>query len=306
MKFLGPLFVLACLLSLAAAVIQPIECPGAPSASCSASSFLQITVSRGSCSGVSSANCKTWSESTTEFTEAIAEWISDPAKLCDKGAVEATAEAVATAVAQVWTSGFVDVTCSEDSQGFACGWTFSNGRAFAASIAEAIAQSVAEASVELGTSSVDAFCFSDIRAIGGAFAEASAQAAAATCTTKGNVVDWQESFASATQTIVARALASASASSCGASGDFEGSSKCKGTAEVEQFGSTDGSGDFCGGVAELARCDGAGAQTCCGRPSNINVCLISRSQCPGCNGPWTRVGDGDIWQDEAGKQCFCA
>lgn len=314
MKTVATVLALACLAHCAVGTVSPRQCVGAPAMGCSAVSILQIVVTRGSCRGTSSADCKAWSQSQSAFKDAFAEWWSAGDKICDGNTVQATAKAVATAIAKVWTSAAVNVECDDDAQGFACGWAFANGRSLGRAVAEAIATAAADASLALsedgseGADTADAFCFAEIRAMGAAFAEAASTAQVDACTSTGQdpVSVYEESFVTAIQTVVAESLARASARACKSGGDFVAESKCEGVGEQKSDGSFSGAGDFCFGLADVPACEGPGAEICCARTNR--VCPIRRSICAGCKAPWRRVRSPDsrvFWENMDGEQCFC-
>jgi len=274
-------------------------------------------VTEGKCSGTSRADCKTWAQSETVFQEAYSDWWSEGDKICDGNTVATAAKAVATAVAKVWTSAAVDVECSE-GRGFACGWSFSNGETFGASVAEAVAQAAADASLALesagddGAAAADAFCFADVRAIGGALARAASSASADACAFSGDAVSkYSDSFASAIETVIADAFASATASTCatedGKGGsDVTASSLCKGEGSVDRLTEVDGTGNFCFGTKAVPLCSGTGAKLCC-TENPRRSCRISRKECKTCNSPWmrTKKGGAVLFEDKKGNTCLC-
>lgn len=151
---------------------------------------------------------QTVAESQDEFKKSFEEWFSD--EVCDAGAIESTATAVARAVAKVWSDAAIKVEC-EGAGGFACGWAISNGQTFALGFAEALAQAAADAGA---LSSVQGFCFADIRALTPVFAEAAGQAQVQACFNGTAVEDFDNSYVEVVRTGVATALARASASKC--------------------------------------------------------------------------------------------
>lgn len=321
MKTVAAVLAFACLAQCAFGVVdKPVRtCSGAPTTQCSAVSTLQIEVTRGRCTGTSSASCKTWEQSQRTFQDAFEEWWSEGDKVCDGNTVQATAQAIATAIAKVWTSAAVAVDCDEKFQGFSCGWSFANGEAFGSALAEAAAVAAADASSTLeaagdpGAQVADAFCYSDIRAIGAGFATAAANAHTDACqrTGDGPVEKYESSFVSSIQTVVANALARASARVCQTpdGADVSAESKCFGDGSVKEDGTFEGDGDFCFGLEAVPACEGKGEAACCTEKranSRSRLCMING--CRKCKGPWKKVSDVEFglqWQNTAGKKCFC-
>jgi len=275
---------------------------GTVSTSCSAFSFLRILATQGTCTGSSSADCLAIAEAQDAFVEAYEDWwigaddIVDGERVCSSELVQVAAEAIATAVAKVWVSAFVKVSC--EGQGFACGWAVGNGEAFAVAFAEAIAQAAADASSD----DVEAFCFADIRAIAGAFAEAADSARAETCTNEGTAVDFESSYTAAVVDAIASAFASATASACEADDAAKARSECFGIASSTV--TTDLVGEEAAG-GQLAACEGAQAECCTDRFAGRRFC-----GCTECNGPLRLQTDGSgegqvSWQDATGNICFC-
>ncbi|GMH36890.1 hypothetical protein BSKO_04763 [Bryopsis sp. KO-2023] len=274
------------------------ECPGAADSSCSAFSTLEILVTAGKCVGTASADCRAVSESTSVFKEAFEEWWGEEG-VCDSGKAETAVTSIATAVAKVWSNAAVKVDC--DGLGFACGWSISNGNAFALAFAEAIAQAAAEAGA---STDANGFCFADVRAVAGVFAEAAARAQADTCTTGGASEDFENSYVQAVQKGIATAFARATASACDVDGEVAASSECFGEADSSTEGAVAKSGDVCGGIQQLQACTGIVKDKCCHSDFRRSLCT-----CRGCNGPWfKKTGAGDAkksFANRAGDLCFC-
>jgi len=275
---------------------------GSVSTSCSAFSFLQILATGGTCTGSSSADCVAIADAQNAFVEVYEDWWVgddgnvDGEKVCQSELVQVAAEAIATAIAKVWTTAFVKVTC--EGQGFACGWAVGNGEAFAIAFAEAIATAAADVSMD----NVEAFCVADIRAIAGALAEAAESARADTCTTGGTEVDFESSYASAVVDAIASAFASATASACGADDSAKAQSECFGTASSIAEMELEGEG---AAGEQVIACEGGKAECCTERFAGRRFC-----GCTECNGPLRLQtddsGDGRVsWQDQSGEICFC-
>ncbi|GMH36247.1 hypothetical protein BSKO_04115 [Bryopsis sp. KO-2023] len=278
--------------------LKQAACPGAQDTSCSAYSSLDILVLAGRCSGTAAAECGTVSISENSYVEAFDEWWGENEQ-CDAGKAETAATAIARAVAEVYTSAAVKVTC--DGVGFACGWALAEGNTFALAFAEAVAQASAEVVVGPGA---EAFCFADIRALSGVFAEAAARAQADACSKGGDAEDWQESFVVAVQQGVARALARATASACAVGAEVAAESECTGEAESTTQEDIVKGGDVCGGVAQLLACTGKAADLCCN--SNRNVCTCRGDGCDGF--PLIRksnAGQKASFENRKGVICFC-
>ncbi|GMH41871.1 hypothetical protein BSKO_09781 [Bryopsis sp. KO-2023] len=325
MKTFAAVLAFACLAQCALASVEPKKCPGGPpSTSCSAVSTLQIEVTRGKCRGTSSANCKTWSQSQEVFQEAFEEWWSEgeTKDVCDGNKVDVAAQAVATAIAKVWTSAAVDVECDDKSQGFSCGWSFANGETFGVAVAEAVATAAADASLALedseqeGSEVADAFCFADVRAISGVFTQAASDAAADACTGTGQepASVYESSFVSSIKTVVADAFASASARVCRSEdgADVTAESLCQGVGEVSSAEKFEGDGNFCFGFSDIPACEGLGGSTCCSLKPNARSCRFNKD--PKCTGScrkntWRTVKAEDgrkVWRDQRSNvQCFC-
>lgn len=314
MRTFAALLIAACLVHSSFA-FEAETCLGAPSTKCSAVSTLQIEVTQGKCSGTSRANCKTWAQSESVFQEAYSEWWSEGDKICDSNTVTAAANAVATAIAQVWTSAAVDVDCSE-GVGFACGWSFANGETFGTAVAEAVAQAAADASLALeesgdedGAAAADAFCFADVRAIAGGMAQAASDAAADACAGSGiTASDYSDSFASAIEKVVADAFASATAGVCATEdgADVTAESRCDGTGEVTGETIVGGAGEFCTGTKKVPLCSGIVEEKCC-TDKPRRSCRISRKDCKKCKSPFmrTKKGEATIFTSGDGTPCLC-
>lgn len=160
-----------------------------------------------------------WTESQQRYEEEVKTWLSDEntENLCAGTTITATSQAIAQAVAAVWANSFVELECSG---GFGCGWSLGNAAGYAASVAEAMSLAVADAteSNEVSDSHAESFCFADVRAVGGAFVSAFAQAASDTCATFGDSVDYENSYALSVQSAIATALARATVSICRSKG----------------------------------------------------------------------------------------
>lgn len=110
----------------------------------------------------------------------------------------------------VYTKTIAKVQC-EGAGGFACGWSISEGSAFATAMSKAIAQ----AAVDAGSVDANAFCVADVEAIAGAVAEAAADSESEACVTgKGSEDDFQGAFVESLAEAVAEAFATATAKTC--------------------------------------------------------------------------------------------
>lgn len=280
-----------------------ITCPGAVDTSCSAFASLEILVTGGSCYGTAKADCLAVTESNNDFKEAFDEWWSDDG-ICDAGKAEAAATAVAKAIAKVWANASVKVTC--EGMGFACGWSISEGGAWAIAFAESLAQ----ASAEVSGGGSDGFCYADVRALSSVIAEAAAKAQSDACTTGGTVEDFQESYAAAIEIGIATAFARATAEACSTDGDMLASSVCNGEAASTTESESFAVGDACAGVSQVKACTGAGKDMCCDAEFGRRLCNCSRHGC--ASGPWIKKSDYNIeqntmrsFEDRSGNVCFC-
>lgn len=202
---------IACLLAVAGAVTGRHLTQG--DASCEAVSSIEIVVENGSCSGRGGASCEAVSMSKSVYQEAFEEWYGDnyEANLCDKMRIEAAATAVAEAVASVYTSAYVQIECTEASEAGACGFSQSNGEAWAVATAEAIANALADAGDEEGKG----FCLSDVRAVSAVIARATAKSLAEDCISGvGNSYRFSENNKISLQKGIAEAFATATAAAC--------------------------------------------------------------------------------------------
>lgn len=276
---------------------------GSTSTECSAFSKLDILILSGSCSGRAAADCEAVAEAQNAFNEAYVEWWIgddgnvDTGRVCDSGLIEAAAEAVATAVAQVFTTAVVKVSCT--GEGFACGYAISDGTAFAIAFAEAIALAAADAS----QGDIEAWCVADIRALASAFAQAADRSRAETCTTGGTEEDFQMSYASAVVDAIATALARASATACNADA-AKAESECFGRASSTTDEIVEGPGKAA--AVQVTACEGGAAECCEPTFDRRRIC-----SCEECDGPLrlqTQRGSDDArrsWRNRSGEICFC-
>lgn len=267
-------------------------------ASCSVSSFLEIIVTEGTCKGSAEVTCQAQAESQSAVKVAIEEWFADDhQKLCAKESIEAAALAVGKAVARVYAQALVNIDCSDDAVGSACGWSFGTGDAWAIATARAIAIAVAD----LGPDT--ALCETDITALSGVFVDAGVTVGAAACSTgPGSASDNESAYVEAVRFAIADAFAYASAEFCNAGSEVFARSTCAGEAgsRIDGSGGTGGRIPACPGVSPT------GDATCC----SDRFLRRSTCNCRDCNGPWFRIqrkanGGLDVWEDISGNPCFC-
>ncbi|GMH35352.1 hypothetical protein BSKO_03220 [Bryopsis sp. KO-2023] len=230
-------------------------CPGAAGTSCNAFSTLKIEVTAGECTGQSGANCQALAESKTVIRNALNDWLGGDDR-CGMRAREGAATIVAQAVAEVWTSAFSQVRCA--GQGFACGWSAANGRAWAEGLSESIAEAAAEA--EAGTQ----FCYADVRALAGVFSESLSQSQAEVCTSNGDAEAFLSLYQKTVETQIAESFAAANAEACASGGASAASQSLCTDGEFEL-------GDICGGIVQN-ECEGDGKKRCCNPNFKRRVC----------------------------------
>lgn len=275
------------------------------SVQCSAHAFLQIrSTGGGTCRASSSNHCSAFASSVSQFSEAFAEWFGDDYQryICDEERVTAAARAVASACASVYTSAFTKVSCDYKAQGFACGWSQTDGGAWASATAEAVAQAVADAGVD----DSKGFCLTDVSALSTVLVDAVSKSLSAGCATTGQLKksynsDLTQEFANA----IADVFAKATAKVC-EKGVYDGAVIA--TAKAECAGRA--TSDTTGGT-QLLDCERGVLAKCCARRWRAASC-----RCPvgnGCeSGNYSRQSDfGEnaqrrIWKaPQSGEFCRC-
>eukprot|EP00210_Caulerpa_lentillifera_P005098 g4870.t1 len=261
---------------------------------CSAFANLRINlVGPGSCQGSATANCQAVASSQTVIREAFVNWFANDG-ICDGEKVEAAARAVAEAVASVYTSAIASVSCT-GAGGFACGFALGRSDAFAVSFARAIAQ----ASADTGVDTTNAFCVSEIEALGGVIAEAASRSQARACVAGiGSEEAFQEDFTEQVSQVVAQAFASATAIGCSdGQSAANAQATCDGVAIVSPTP----------GATDIIPCNANIVRACCGTSYRSRVCV-----CNGCGGAQrrqTNFNDGEgfrTWRTISnGAVCVC-
>lgn len=277
-------------------------------ANCQAYGSLQIRVEGGSCWAKSQVTCDARASTQSQYDEAIKDWFGNDyyGNICNSGKAEAAARAIARAVADVYTSAYQAVECSEYSQGSACGWQQSNGDAWALATARAVASAMADA----GGDGARGFCLSDVEAISVVVADVAAESLLDGCVGGGaSSYQFTESRQTAIAEGIAEAFAKASASSCkNGSYDASASSECEGDGLSDAKISTSGSGSGFAKAKQVTACSGGVNSKCCSSSFNSGVCLCG-SGCERGAYKRTSVADGAqsrTWVAPSGKKCFCA
>lgn len=300
------------------AVLAVLACSawGQTDVQCSAHANLMITVTGGGkCWAKVGSHCEAFAQSVSQYKEAFADWFGGDfeGKVCDKVKREAAATAVAKAISEVYTSSYTSIQCTRRAQGSACGWSQSDGTAWAIATADAVAFAYADA----GGDSAKGVCTSDIRAVAAVVSDVAANALTDGCVNGngGKIFRWSESFQRSLQEGIAKAFAKATAQVC-SKGYYEASAsvECEGDASSDVKGDTDGSftsGDATGSAkgGEVPACTKGVRSKCCQKFYRASSCRCASDN--GCErGLYSRTSDykNDIlrtWVAPGGAKCVC-